>query len=42
MFNSRAYVINFVWRSEYAKSTFMFLFLPLQAFIYMDVRCRTM
>ena len=34
MFNSRAYVINFVWRSGYAKSTCMFLFLPLHAFIY--------
>ena len=34
MFNSRAYVINFVWRSRYAKSTCMFLFLPLHAFIY--------
>ena len=41
MVNSRAYVIDFVWRSGYAKSTCMFLFLPLHAFIYMDLRCIT-
>ena len=42
MFNSRAYVIDFVWRGGYAKSVCMFLFLiPLHAFIGMDVRCTT-
>ena len=41
MFNSRAYVIDFVWRGGYAKSTCKFLFLPRHAFIGMDVRCTT-
>ena len=38
MFNSRVYVIDFVWRGGYAKSTCKFLFLPRHAFIGMDVR----